>query len=649
VSTDTDWRSGVGDLPTSPGVYLFKDRRGRVIYVGKAKNLRVRVRQYATGQDERLMLPFLLQRIRAVTTMVVRTEKEALILESTLIKEHRPRYNTRLVDDAGFLHLRVDTAARWPRFEVVREIDQPGARHFGPFASASRARSTAEFLHRRFPLRTCSDHELRTTTRPCLMHQMGRCIAPCADLCTPESYAAVLRQALLFLEGRDRELATELREEMVRAAEDERYEEAARLRDLISAVTISTERQDVAEESWVSRDIWGLSREPRSGDSPETEEDLSRRSGRGGGVLALVPVRRGRLREAVTFPVAAGMADDGELLSSALNTWYGPGREIPPEILLPLLPTDADALVEVLSERRRAAVHLRQPQRGHKARQLALAMENARVHHQRQGAEEAGRRAALETLQRICHLPRLPQRIECFDNSNIQGADPVAAQVVFIGGVHDRAHTRRYRVKTVTGSDDYATMREILGRRLRRGLAERELPDLLVVDGGRGQLSAALEVYASLGIAHQRQGHIPDGVPVRGPVVPVIGLAKPRTERSRGDREAMDKIVLPGVQNLVRLPERSLALRMLQRIRDAAHETAVGYHRRVRRQRTLSSALDEIPGLGSKRRKALLKHFGSVRDMKGKTAAELTAVSGVGPKLAERIHRALNATDVTST
>ena len=612
-------------LPAQPGVYLFKDARGRVIYVGKAKNVRARVRQYILGQDERLFVPYLVESAKDVAAVVTRTEKEALILENTLIKKHRPRYNVKLVDDSSFLHLRIDPSEAWPRFRMVRHISDTRARHFGPFASASRARATLEFLNRRFPLRTCSDRELKTRTRPCLLHQMHRCIAPCVDLCTKDAYDAVLQEAMLFLEGRNTELVERLQVRMGEAAEREDFEEAARLRDLINAIQASIERQSVVDRKLANRDVWGLFRSGHRG------------------MVAIVPVRAGFMQEAVTLHFKDAAGEDGDLLSTFLNTWYGQGANLPGEILVPELPLDHAALAELLSERRaevegrkNAVVHLVAPQRGEKSQLLQIAADNAEAAFQRQTAREEQQLDALKALVEICRLPRMPRHIACFDNSNIQGTDPVASMVVFINGRPDRARYRRYHVKTVVGADDFATMAEILGRRLRRGIIEGDLPDLLVVDGGKGQLNAALAVMREVGVRSQLE---PLG---QGPLVPVIGLSKPRTERRRGELDALDKIVLPGVKNEIRLRERDPALRLLQHLRDESHKTAVEFHRKVRNKRNLTSALDALPGVGPARRKALLTHLGSMRAVKIATIAQLAEVPGMGPAIARRVHEALH-------
>ena len=614
-------------LPREPGVYLFRSARGKVLYVGKAKSLRARVRQYLNGADTRMFVPYLVRAAGDVECVVVRTEKEALILENTLIKKHRPRYNVKLVDDSSFLHLRIRTGGFWPRYEVRRQFDRdPGTRHFGPFASASRARATLEFVHRRFPLRTCSDRELKSRSRPCLMHQMGRCLAPCVDLCTREEYDEVVQQSLLFLEGRNTDLLKRLQASMSEAAEALRFEEAGRLRDLIRAIEATVEQQDVVDRKMAERDAWGVHVED------------------GRATVALLPQRMGRMDEPFTFPAQVADGGIGEMMSSLLNAWYGDGTPIPPLILVSHLPDDAIVLEEVLSERRGSRVHLHQPQRGDKTRLVELAVANARTTHAREAAREDGRQAAMEELLRVCRLPRLPRRIECFDNSNIQGTDPVAAMAVFVDGAPSRADYRRYRIKTVVGADDFASMAEVLRRRITRGLAEGNLPDLMVIDGGKGQVSAVRAIFRELGIADQRS---PAADQSSMPVIGLVGLSKPRTEHRRGDRHALDKVILPDVANPIRLQANSSALRLLQAIRDQTHDTAVQYHRKVRRKRTLTSALDELPGIGPTRRKALLLHFGSAAAVRSASAADLAEVPGFGPALAERVRAALDAEPVT--
>jgi len=601
-------------LPRSPGVYLFKDAGDTILYVGKAKNLYARVRQYIQGQDERQMVRYLVQSSATIDVVLVNTEKEALILEATLIKKHQPRYNVRLIDGANFLHLRIDTRGRWPRYTMTRKIGRDvkrGVRYVGPIPSATRARTTLEFINRRFPLRTCTDRELKSRKRPCLLYQMKRCLGPCVDLCTKEAYDEAVGESLMFLDGRSSQLLDRLREQMAARAEEMAFEAAAQIRDRIQAIEAVTERQQVVDARMADRDIWGLYREAERG------------------VAVRLPVRDGRMQEPEPMRIEGALDDDAALLSSLLNSYYEHGALLPAELLLPVAPEDIVGLGELFSERRGRKVALRVPQRGDKKRQVELASANARLTMERARSAAEKTRQTLTALQRICRLPRLPRRIECFDNSNIQGTDPVASMVVFVDGKPDRALYRRYNVKTIEGSDDYATMGEILERRFRRSLSADpgswERPDLLVVDGGKGQLNAALAVLEELNITD----------------VPAIGLAKPRTERRRGDRETPDKIVLPGIKNPIILRNNHPALHILQAIRDESHRTAVRYHRQRRRKRQFASELDSIPGVGGSRRRALLKAFGGVAAIAAASPEDIAALPNFGDALARKILAAL--------
>lgn len=594
-------------LPTTAGVYLFKDRAGEVLYVGKAVNLRARVRQYLGGHDERFMVRYLVAAAHSIETVPVRSEKEALILENTLIKQHRPRYNVKLRDDKNFLHVRIDARGPWPRFTLVRRIKDDGAKYFGPYATATGARRTLQFLNRNFPLRTCTDQVLRTRKRPCLLHQMHRCVAPCVNKCTKEEYDDVLQDAVLFLGGRNRELIGRLQRRMADAAEAELYEEAARIRDLIRTLETSLDRQSVVDVKLADRDVWAVYRE---GDR---------------GVAASVPVRGGMVHEPRTFPFEGEIEDTPELLSSLLNEFYEAGA-VPPEILVSDEPPDRAALEEVLAERRGGAVRIGVPKRGEKLRVVEIAEEAARARFNTTNSDGERIARALEGLAEIVGLELPPYRIECYDNSNLLGEDPVASQVVFTEGRPDRKEYRRYKVKTVVGADDFATMREILGRRLRRASEEGNFPDLIVVDGGRGQLNAAEAALRELGMEDQA----------------IIGLSKPRTERKRGERDAVDKIVLRNLPEPIVLPENHPTLRLLQHIRDEAHRTAVGFHRKTRSRSALKSPLQELPGIGPAKRQALLQHFGSMKELKAAPVERLAEAPGIGPALAQRIWTSLH-------
>ncbi len=595
------------ELPTSAGVYLFKDHKGKVLYVGKAGNLRGRVRQYLAGHDDRAMVPFLVRHAHDLDVIVTSTEKEALLLENTLIKKHRPRFNVRLRDDSNFLHLRLDTTERWPRYRLVRRIESDGARYFGPYASAQKARQTLTWLTRAFPLRTCTDATLRSRRRPCLMHQLGRCVAPCVEGVDEAAYLELAEDSTHLLLGRIRPAMRAIEKRMFRHADKEQFEEAARLRDLVASIRDTVERQQVIDPRLSDRDVWGLYREGT---------DVA---------VALVPVREGVMQEPLVRVLSGVIEDDAELLSSVLNTAYVEGSPIPGELLVPAMPRDADALASVLSERRGTKVSLRKPVRGSKVRLLELANENARVRFAQQTDADALRSDAMQRLGELVGLDRAPHRMECFDNSHLGGDDPVAAMAVFLDGQPARAEYRRYKIKIAPGGDDYAGMREVLTRRFKRTLEDGAQPDLLVVDGGKGQLAVAMAVLQDLGVGDQA----------------VIGISKPRTEHAAGDRKATDKIVLPNVKDPVRLRRGDLALRILQHLRDETHNHAVRYQRKVRQKSKLKSGLEDLRGVGPSRRRALLTTFGSARGVIKASVEELAAVDGIGPQLATSIHTQL--------
>ncbi len=596
-------------LPTTAGVYLFKDRDGEVLYVGKAANLRARVRQYLAGHDERFMVRYLVAAAARVESVPVGSEKDALLLENSLIKQHRPRYNVKLRDDKNFLRIRLDPRQKWPRLTTTRRAGNDGARSFGPYPSATSARRALAFVQRHFALRTCSDAVLESRTRPCLLYQMKRCVAPCVGFVSREQYAELVDDAALALAGSNRQLVPRLRDRMVQLSSAEDFEGAARVRDVMLAMQSATEKQFVADSQTDASDTWAVYREADRG------------------VVACLPTRSGQVLEPRTFPFEGEIVDDGELLSAVLNNFYEEGEDVPAEVSVPAPLPAMEALAELLGERRGAKVRLGVPKRGPKVELVTIAANAARARFLTTHSESDRIARGLHGLAELAGLDAPPWRIECFDNSNLLGQEPVASQVVFIDGRPAKAEYRTYHVKTVAGPDDYATMREIIARRMRRAAAEGEFPDLIVVDGGRGQLSAALDVLRELGLEDQ----------------PVIGVSKPRTEHARGDRDATDKIVLPGQPEPIRLREGDPTLRLLQQLRDEAHRVAIGFHRKARSKARLTSALDDVPGIGKDRRVRLLRHFGSLSGVKSATAAEIATVEGFGPALAARIVASLAA------
>jgi len=595
-------------LPRSTGVYLLKDSRDRVIYVGKAKNLRARVRQYFAlrPSDGRPSIDQIRSATAAVDVLVTRSEKEALLLEHNLIQRHAPRLNIRLRDGKSFLGLRLDLRHPWPRLEVVRRHGGDDALHFGPYPSAAAARETLRLVGRHFPLRTCRERAFANRVRPCLRHQMKRCLGPCVLPVDPAEYRRQVDFVRLFLEGRGAELLREIRRRMDRAAAALDYERAAGLRDQLRAVEQTLAPQRVVAPGDLDQDVIGLHRE---GDRV---------------LFCSLEVRGGRLTGRSDFPFAGQEAPDEELLTTFLLQRYageGAARAAPPpdEILLPVSLPDARWIGEILEDRHGRGVRLLVPRRGSRADQLRLADLNARQAFA--GAFRDDVAAGLARLQARLRLPHPPRRIECVDIAHLAGAQTVGAVAAVIDGRVERGAGRLFRVRSAAPGDDYGAMAEVLYRRFRRaaaGEAGWEPPDVLVVDGGRGQLGRARAVLDELGLGGQ----------------PVVALAKERSER---DGAGIDRVYLPGRRNPLPLRAGTSALHLLARARDEAHRLANGYHVRLRHRATVRSALDEVPGVGPTLRRALLKHLGGLRAVRAATADQLAAVPGVGPVLARRI------------
>jgi excinuclease ABC subunit C len=643
---DAALRRKLDELPAEPGCYLMKDRAGAVVYVGKAASLRARVRQYfdAGRGDDRIFVPLLDRLLGDLDVIVTRSEKEAVLLENELIKRHKPRFNVRLRDDKDFIVLRLDREHPFPRLEVrrAREPRGGGALVFGPYSSASGIRETLRVVNRHFQLRTCSDHVLEHRRRPCILYQIHRCPAPCVHPVPAEDYAHGVEDAVAFLEGRETELVERLRARMREAAGAQRFEEAARVRDQLQAVERSLEKQRVLMDDGADRDVVGLYREG---------PDLA---------FQVMVMRAGKLQDSRCHPLAGSEFPDAELLSSFLALYY---QQNPPpeEVLLPIEPEGAEALAEVLGERRGRRVRLLTPQRGAKADLLAAAARNAEQGFRSWHERGERRDEAIAALMRALHLAREPRWIECYDISTFQGALAVGSGVSLRDGEPDKAGYRRYRVKGVVGQDDFAMIHEVMARRLRRALAEATFPDLMVIDGGKGQLNAALAAARDLGVATK---------PVPGnpgvPFVEMVGLAKsrlldsqvgagPAPARRRAGRladaaEAAEKgfvaeaprsperVFLPGRKDPLVLRQNSAALFLLARARDEAHRFAIAFHRDLRRGRGLQSVLEEIPGVGAGRRRALLRALGSLKRVREASVEELAAVEGLGPKQARIVH-----------
>jgi excinuclease ABC subunit C len=601
-------------VPAAPGVYLLKDAHGKVIYVGKAVNLRARVRSYLRGGDERSQVRFLVGKLASFETLVTASEKEALILENNLIKQYRPRYNIRLKDDKSYVSVKVTVGEAWPRVLVTRRIVKDGSRYFGPFHSASAVRETLDTIRKIFPLRTCSDGVFRNRSRPCIEYDIKRCLGPCVLPVDRAAYESHLRQAMQLLEGRSREVAMAVRARMEAAAAAERFEDAARLRDQLRAIEKTQERQQVVAHWGADQDVFGLYRE-------------------GGAIeVQVLFVRDGKLVSNQAYAFDAWELPDAEVLEAVLTQFYqAVARDVPDEILLPVGISDAAVRAEYLSERRGRKVTIAVPQRGDKLRLVAMAQANARQSflERRDAAAEGSRQVA--ELQRRLDLRAAPRRIECVDIATFQGGETVGAVVAFADGRPWKDGYRRFRIRSISGTDDFAAVAEVLARRFRDGPRRADPPDLLVIDGGLGQLGAAKAVLAEIGLGE----------------LAVVGLAKERVARDPRAREIQkrpDRVYLPGRKNPVVLRSNSTALFLLQRVRDEAHRFANTYHRALRRRARLGSLLDAIDGVGPGRRRALLRHFGSMRRVRAATQAELMEVQGISAALATRIKERL-ATD----
>ncbi|MCY3919064.1 MAG: excinuclease ABC subunit UvrC [Chloroflexi bacterium] len=618
-------------IPEKPGVYLFHNARGEVIYVGKAASLRSRVRSYfgaphsLVGKTRRLSAA-----IAEIDYVTTNTAQEALHLEATLCKQHQPLYNVRLKDDKHYPYLKIDVDEPWPRVYITRSVQRDGGRYFGPYANAKSVRTTLDIVKKLFPWRSCTKTITGTDPRPCLDYYIRRCIAPCTSYCTPEEYRAVIDQVIHFLEGRTDLVLRDLRARMGAASDALQFEEAARIRDQIRAVEKVGESQVIASTRDAEIDVFGLAQDGNEA------------------IVQVLFVRGTKMTGGDSFPLT-GTSDEtpAAVLSSFLKQFYSDAVATPRLVLTPEPPDDAALLQDWLRAKRGAAVEVRAPVRGEKRRLVAMAADNARESLQMQRvkwmADQGNTRAALAELEEALSLPRPPERIECYDISNIQGTNSVASMVVFRDGQQASKEYRRFQIKRVQGANDFASMAEVLERRFKRLARQRReareaadgeeaasvaadepapeeaerpregweaLPDLVIVDGGRGQLSAAHDVMRNLGMDD----------------VPLAGLAKRNEE-----------LFVVDSKEPIRLDRRSQGLYLVQRVRDEAHRFAITYHRNLRAKQGMRSALDLVPGIGPKRRQALLKRFGGVQAIRDASLEELAAAPGMTQRAAAAV------------
>lgn len=593
------------NISHGPGIYMMLGRK-EVLYVGKAVDLRKRLASYKRfAESDHSKTAVMLSKVQRIETILTNTEKEAFILEASLIKKHRPRYNVILRDDKNYPLIKVTTREEWPRITITRKRLRDGNRYFGPYSSATSMRETIRLLLSLFPLRRCK--KVKPRSRPCLNSQMGHCLAPCVREVDKTMYREMVNQVLMVLEGRNRELIAILRERMQEAATAQKYEEAAQLRDQIRGLEKTVEHQVVAAEHHKNQDIFGLARKDASV------------------VITLLFVRGGIVTGAQSFLQADPIGSDQAILAETIIQYYSPERQPPPELLLPDQPDDAELLEERLSELRQGKAKLLVPQRGRRMQLMAMARENARQVFTDQEQKKKSWENFSSLLQKTLHLTLEPDQIECIDISNIGGKQAVGSLVCYCKGSKYKKGYRHYRIRGKNTPDDYAMMGEVLERRLERGMAEQNLPDLLLLDGGKGQLNVAVHVVEQLGLSGE---------------IELVAIAKEKEQEG-------EKLFRPGRKNPILLQQRSPVLLFLMRIRDEAHRFGITHHRKLRSKKTLVSGLDTLEGVGEQRRKLLLKTFGSLQKLKQASPEELTEVPGIGQVLAESIHRQLHADNET--
>ncbi len=601
-------REQLKQLPKSPGVYLMRDSEGNILYVGKAANLPHRVRSYfGAGQKLSPKIQRMVERVHDIDFFVTNSEQEALILEYNLIKRYHPRYNVRLKDDKTFPFLKISLNEDWPKVYFTRRVEEDGGRYFGPFASAKSVRQTLKILKGIFPFRSCSRTITGKDSRPCLDYYIHRCLGPCIGAVGKQEYAEVVRQVVLFLEGKQERVARDIKRKMEKAAENLDFEKAALLRDQIQAIERVIEGQRIATTVRGEQDVIAFA----------SERDQA--------CVQVFFIRGGKLIGRESFILQGTSSEKPEqIMTSFVKQFYGSAPYIPPVLLLQHPVEDRAVIENWLQSRRGSKVHIQVPHRGNKKQLVDIAIQNAEQGLQqlkiKQQAVPSALTEALAEVQRELRLPRLPLRMECYDISNIQGQAAVGSMVVFDKGKPKPSHYRRFRIKTVSGADDYAMLQEVLRRRFKRLSPQGSdtsapdtfavVPDLILIDGGKGQLNAALLAMKEVGADS----------------IPVASLAKENEE-----------IFIPGQSEPIRLPGSSPGLQLVQRLRDEAHRFALGYHRKIRRKETFASSLDGIPGIGAKRKRALLKQFGSVQAIREASVKELAAVKGMTQSAARKV------------
>jgi excinuclease ABC, C subunit len=591
----------LASLPAQPGVYLMKDKAGTVLYVGKAVSLRSRVRSYfQASADHPIKTKVLVSKVTDFDYLITDTEKEALILESNLIKKHKPRYNVTLKDDKHFLYLKFTVKEQYPRLVFVRRVEKDNALYFGPYASAKAVRETLQIIHRLFPIRKCSQRIFKNRIRPCINFQLKRCLAPCCREVNQEEYNNIVKRVLLFLRGQDRELIFQLTAEMNEESKNLNFERAALIRDEIKAVEKTLEKQKIVSTRFIDQDVIAYFR-----------KDVHF-------AIFILFIRQGRMVGNQSFFFRNVELEDEEAISSFLTQFYGEGKYIPDEVIIPLRLENHGLIEEYFSERKGKKVKTIFPHQGDRKNLLTMAFDNAKLLLENREAQSEKINRAMKKIKESLRLQREPRIIECFDISNLFGKEAVGSMVRFEEGEPLKQKYRHYKIKTVDQADDYGMMYEIIKRRLTRGLEEQDLPDLFIVDGGKGQLQVACQVMKELGIT-----------------IDTIGLAKGRFQDFA---KGPEKVFLPGRKDPLILSKHGSALHLLQRVRDEAHRFAITFHRKLRAKKQTASPLDDIPGIGPIKKKNLLIHFGSLKKIQNAGMEELLQSPSIAGKDAENIY-----------
>ena len=596
-------------VSSQPGVYLMKDSHGKVIYVGKARSLKKRLASYFARIENspsrtNMKTEILIRNISDFDTIITNSEKEALILESNLIKQYKPRYNVILKDDKRYPSLRLDINNPYPNLTVVRKIAKNGALYFGPFSSSAAVQKTLKIIHKTFRLRKCKQKDFNRRTRPCLNYQIASCLGPCCLEVDKSIYDDIVKEVVLFLKGRTPDLINKIRQEMMSAANVHDYEKAAVLRDKMFALEQTLEKQVAVTNDFKDRDVLGIAKSSENS------------------MITLLFIRSGFLIGTRNFKFSETMSTESEMIGAFIRQYYDTTRFVPKEILVPTPLEDAFLIEEMLSKIKGQKVKVLSPKRGEKIRLVMMACQNAKNSLREFIAEVSKDTQLLARLQQRLKMDRIPFRIECFDNSSISGIDAVSCMVVFEKGKPNKSLYRKYRLKTAIAKDDYACMAEVLYRRYGKGRTSEPYPDILMVDGGKGQLSIAVSVLTSLKLEKKMQ---------------LISIAK----RNEKKGEKQDKIYKPGQANPVNLGREGDLILFLERIRDEAHRFAISFHRKRRSKTVMHSFLDSIQGVGEKRKLILLKHFKSIKKIREATLEELSALPGLNLKIAKNIKKAL--------